>query len=168
MILVIECVVLCIVFTLIILPAQYKDPINMIMSYPPNIIKRVEQLPQYKGCIREREKRHIIKKVFGVFFFVVLLALVAYFSGCRGFADTFFHVFMLFFVVNIYDMLVLDWGVFCHSKKLRISGTEDMNQDYKDYLFHVKGALKGIVIGVIVAILSGLVIYFGGVYNDLG
>ena len=57
MILVIECVVLCIVFTLIILPAQYKDPINMIMSYPPNIIKRVEQLPQYKGCIKEKEKK---------------------------------------------------------------------------------------------------------------
>lgn len=57
----------------------------------------------------------------------VLLAIVAYLSGCSGFADTFFHVFMLFFVVNIYDMLVLDWGVFCHSKKLRIPGTEDMD-----------------------------------------
>ncbi len=25
-------------------------------------------------------------------------------------------VFMLFFVVNIYDMVVLDWGIFCHRK----------------------------------------------------
>ena len=25
--------------------------------------------------------------------------------------------------VNIYDLIVLDWGVFCHSKKLRIPGT---------------------------------------------
>ena len=32
MILVIECVILCIVFTLIILPVQYKDPMVMIMS----------------------------------------------------------------------------------------------------------------------------------------
>ena len=131
MILAIECAILCIVFTLIILPAQYKDPMVMIMSYPPNVIKRVEQLPQYAGCIKEREKKHISKKIFGVFFFAVLLAIVAYLSGCRGFADTFFHVFMLFFVVNIYDMLVLDWGVFCHSKKLRIPGTEDMDAEYE-------------------------------------
>ena len=123
MILAIECIVLCIVFTLMILPAQYKDPIIMIMSYPPNVIKRVEQLPQYQGCIKEREKKHISKKIFGVFLFAGLLATVAYFSGCREFLDTFFHVFMLFFVVNLYDMLVLDFGVFCHSKKLRIPGT---------------------------------------------
>ena len=96
MILIVECIVLCIIFTLIILPAQYKNPISMIMSYPPNVIKRVEQLPQYKGCIKEREKKHMNKKIFGVFFFAVLLAIVAYFSGCRGFVDTFFHVFMLF------------------------------------------------------------------------
>ena len=157
MILIAECIVLCIIFTLIILPAQYKDPMVMIMSYPPNVIKRVEQLPQYAGCIKERKKKHISKKIFGVFFFAVLLAIVAYFSGCREFADTFFHVFMLFFVVNIYDMLVLDWGIFCHSKKLRIQGTEDMDKDYKDYLFHAKGAAKGTVVGIIVAILSGII-----------
>ena len=96
MILLTECVVLCVMFTLIILPAQYKDPINMIMSYPPNVIKRVEQLPQYEGCIKEREKKHISRKIFGVFFFAVILAIVAYYSGCREFVDTFFHVFIYF------------------------------------------------------------------------
>ena len=160
MILVIECVILCIVFTLMILPAQFKDPMVMIMSYPPNVIKRVEQLPQYSGCIKEKEKKHISKKIFGLFFFAILLAIVAYFSGCREFLDTFLHVFMLFFVVNIYDMVVLDWGIFCHSKKLRIPGTEDMDEDYKDYLFHVKGAVKGTLIGIIVALLSGVIMLF--------
>ncbi len=158
MILAIECVVVCILFTLMILPAQYKDPLCMIASYPPNVIKRVEQLPQYEGCIKEREKKHISKKIVGVFLFAIILAVVAYFSGCREFIDTFVHVFTLFFVVNMYDMIVLDWGVFCHSKKLRIPGTEDMDKDYKDYLFHVKGAWIGTVLGIIVAILSGAMI----------
>ena len=54
-------------------------------------------------------------------------------------------------------MLVLDWGIFCHSKKLRIPGTEDMDEDYTDYLFHVKGAMKGTGIGIIIAILSGVI-----------
>ena len=51
MILLIECVVCCLIFTCVILPAQYKDPIVMIASYPPEVIRRVESLPQYKGTI---------------------------------------------------------------------------------------------------------------------
>ena len=52
--------------------------------------------------------------------------------------------------MNIYDLIVLDWGVFCHSKKLRISGTEDMEKEYKDYMFHAKGTCIGIVLGLVV------------------
>lgn len=57
------------------------------------------------------------------------------------------------------DLIVLDWGG-CHSKKLRISGTEDMEKEYKDYMFHVRGACIGIVLGLIVALLSGCIIHF--------
>ena len=159
MMLFIQCVVFCLLFTLIILPAQYKDPIKMIMSYPPGIRKRVEELPQYKGTIKQREKAHIGKKIFGLLFFVIVLAGIAYLSGCRSFGTTFVHVFTLFLVVNIYDMIVLDWGIFCHSKKLRIPGTEDMEKEYKDYMFHAKGACVGIVLGLIVALLSGGIIH---------
>ncbi len=162
MILLIECVVLCIVFTLIILPAQYRNPIKMIMSYPPNVIKRVEGLPQYKDVIKQEEKKHVGEKIFGVFFFALVLAVVAYLSGCRDFAATFIHVFVLFAVVNLYDLIVLDWGVFCHSQKLRISGTEDMDADYKDYLFHVKGALIGMLLGMVVAVLAGMFMWCYG------
>ena len=155
MLLFIECIVCCALFTLIILPAQYKDPVKMIMSYPPKIRERVESLPQYKDTIKQREKAHIGKKIFGLIFFVILFSAVAYLSGCRSFGAAFVHVFVLFLVINIYDLVVLDWGNFCHSKKLRIPGTEDMDKEYKDYFFHVKGALIGTALGLIVALLSG-------------
>ena len=132
MILFIQCVMCCLLFTLAILPTQYKDPINMIISYPPKIRQRVEELPQYKGMIKQRKKAHVVKKIFG----------------------------LIFFVVNIYDLIVLDWGVFCHSKKLRISGTEDMEKEYKDYMFHARGTCIGIVLGLVVALLSGCIIHF--------
>ncbi|MBQ8317864.1 MAG: hypothetical protein IJX85_05965 [Lachnospiraceae bacterium] len=151
----VQCVVCCILFTLIIVPSVYKDPLNMIVSYPPAIIKRVESLPQYKDKIKKREEFHIKKKIFGVFFFVVVLSLIAYLSGCRGFVDTFKHVFVVFLVVNLYDLVVLDWGNFCHSKKLRIPGTEDMEKEYKNYLFHARGFMIGCVLGLIVALMSG-------------
>ncbi len=158
MVLAIECIIACILFTLMILPAQYKDPLCMIASYPSNVIKRVEQLPQYQDLIHKKEKKHKWKKIVGIFLFVIIMAIVAFFSGCREFLDTSIHVFTIFFVVNLYDLIVLDWGIFCHSKKLRIPGTEDMDKDYKDYLFHVRGALIGTMLGIIVATLSGLII----------
>lgn len=151
----VQCVVCCLLFTIAILPAQYRNPINMIMSYPPEIVKRVEELPQYKDTIKQREKSHINKKIGGLIFFVIVMSVVAYLSGCRSFATTFIHVFTLFFIVNIYDLIVLDWGIFCHSKKLRIPGTEDMEKEYKNYWFHVRGAMIGCALGLIVALLSG-------------
>ena len=128
------------------------------MSYPPAIIRRVEALPQYRDSIRQKEKAHISKKLGGLVFFVFLLAAVAWLSGCQSFAAAFGHVFILFAAVNVYDLVVLDWGVFCHSRKLRIPGTEDMDEAYTDYLFHVRGCAVGLALGGVVALLSGGVV----------
>ena len=65
---------------------------------------------------------------------------------------------ILFIAVNLFDMLVLDIGIFCHSKKLRIAGTEDMDKEYKNYLFHVKGAVKGIMLGIVISLLSASIV----------
>ena len=158
MVLFIQIVILCALFSIMILPPLYKDSLNMIMSYPPKIIKRVESLPQYQGKIKKREKAHIIKKIGGVFLFVAVMALVAYLSGCRDFGSAFAHIFILMFAVNIYDLVVLDWGIFCHSERLKIKGTEDMTKEYKNYLFHLRGAVVGTVLCLVVSLLSACVI----------
>ena len=44
---------------------------------------------------------------------------------------------MIWLIIDWYDALVLDSIWFCHSKKVRIPGTEDM-EEYKDYCFHIK------------------------------
>ena len=149
MLLPIECAIACIIFAVIILPTQYKDPVKYVMSYPPEIRKRVGSLPQYKNSIKRTEKGHILKKLIAVFIFIPLLAAVAYYSGAKSFKTAFIHVFILFLSVNLFDVIVLDIGVFCHSKKLRIAGTEDMDKEYKNYLFHIKGGIKGIVFGCV-------------------
>ena len=45
------------------------------------------------------------------------------------------------------------------SKKLRIAGTEDMDKEYKNYLFHIKGGIKGIVLGSVISLLSASIVY---------
>lgn len=155
MVLLIECVICCVLFTVPVMRVIYKDPISMIKSYPPAIIKRVEELPQYRDTIKKREKAHASQKLIAVLLFVIVLAALAYFSGCRTFGTAFCHVFLLFFVVNIYDFLVLDWGHFCHSKRVRILRTEDMIKEYQNPWFHFRGACKGTVLGLLVALIAG-------------
>lgn len=159
MVLLLQCVVCCALFTLMILPAQYRDPLKMIMSYPPEVIRRVEELAQYRDTIKGRQKAHVSKKIGGLVFFVFLLAAVAALSGCRTFGQTFKHVFTLFLTVNLYDLIVLDWCVFCHSRKLRIPGTEDMDAAYRDRVFHVRGFRTGLILGTAVAFFAALLVY---------
>lgn len=159
MLLAIECGVICIIFAVVIMLTQYKNPIKYIMSYPPEIRKRVELLPEYKNSIKSTEKKHITMKLIAVLVFIILLSTVAYFSGAKTFETAFIHVFVLFLSVNLFDLFVLDIGVFSHSKKLRIPGTEDMDKEYKNYLFHIKGALKGIVLGTLISFLSASIVY---------
>ncbi|SHJ82429.1 hypothetical protein SAMN05444401_3991 [Clostridium amylolyticum] len=159
MILFVECVIACAVFTLIILPSLYKEPIKHIMSYPKEIRERVENLPQYKDVVQAEEKRHLSIKLIAVLIFAIVLAVVAYFSGAKNFTSAYFHVFILFFVVNIYDMIVLDIVFFCHSKKTRIPGTEDMDKEYRNPWHHIRGAFIGTIIGTVVALLSGGIVY---------
>ncbi len=163
MILFVECVISCAVFTLIILPSLYKDPIKHIMSYPKEIRERVENLPQYKDVIKGEKKRHLSIKLISVLIFAIVLAVVAYYSGAKNFKSAYIHVFILFFVVNIYDMIVLDIGLFCHSKRTRIPGTEDMDKEYKNPWHHIRGAVIGIIIGTVVALLSGAIVHIIGI-----
>ena len=61
------------------------------------------------------------------------------------------HVFILFSVVNLYDLIVFDLIIFAHCKKVVIPGTEDMVNEYKNPIHHIKSACKGIIISVVAA-----------------
>lgn len=155
MALLIQCIVLCVIFTFLILPPQFKNPLSQITSYPPAIRERVANLPQYKGVLDITKKKNVTRKIIGALIAVIILAFLAFFSGKTSFIPAFVHVFILFFVVNMYDLLILDLLVFPNSKKVVIPGTEDMVNEYKDPVHHIKGAFKGVVIGTIAAALAG-------------
>lgn len=166
MILLIECIVFSIVFSLMILIPLYKKPIGQIMSYPKEIRQRVENLPQYKDNIKKKEKKHISIKIVSIFVFAVILALVAYLSGAMTFEKAFKHVFILFTFVNLYDLFIMDLLIFRNVKAFRIPGTEDMDKEYKNPKHHIIGAFIGIIIGLIVAFLSATYIeIFKFIYN---
>ena len=62
MFLFIVCIILCFLFTLLILIPLYKNPLSNIISYPIAIRKRVELLPEYKDIIGNIKKKNVQKK----------------------------------------------------------------------------------------------------------
>ena len=66
-----------------------------------------------------------------------------------SFWELFAHVFGLFFLFNLVDLLILDWLIVCRltPRWLIIPGTEHIVMP-KEYLYHFKGFLLGTVVSV--------------------
>lgn len=159
MILLIEVLVLCLMFTGMVF-IMLKDPIKTVYNYPPKIQERVKSLDMYKGKI-PRTKNMLVTKAIASFVMLIIIALVLrYVNGCTSFLGAFGTGYLLWTIVNIYDALVIDCLWFCHSKKCILPGTEDMVKEYKDYFFHIKESLIGEVIGIVVCALAALVVAF--------
>ncbi len=99
------------------------------------------------------EKR--LTYVFGIPFMLVLL-LGSFFStlslkhqGDAQFLALWLNAAGVMFVFNVVDWLLLDWFMFCTltPRFVVIPGSEGM-EEYKDYGFHFRGFLHGIIYSV--------------------
>lgn len=159
MIVAVECIVLCILFSTMVYIMSRK-PIATLYNYPPKIQERVKSLEEYKDQIPTTGNK-IFAKVGASIFIVILVSLILrYVNGYTTFLEGFGYGFLIWTVVNIYDALIIDICWFCHAKEFVFKGTEDMIDEYHNYWFHIKESLKGEIIGACVCVLVGLVIQF--------
>ena len=77
---------------------------------------------------------------------VLYLVPIIVINGERTFLPAFIQSYIFGNAISWFDALVLDCLWFCHSKFCVIKGTEDMTEEYKDYRFHIKFAVQGIVL----------------------
>ena len=159
MIIVIESLVLCAVFTLMVY-LMSREPIKTLYNYPPKIQDRVKSLDEYKDRIPTQKNKLAAKLGASVLFVVILSLILRYLDGCTTFLQAFGTGFLLWTVVNLWDLLVLDILWFCHDPHFVFKGTEDMVSDYHDYWFHTKGFFIGEALALIVCALAGLVVRF--------
>ena len=158
MILFVECAVAVALFSAFVIPSTARDPLGWISDYPPAIRERCEQLGLVKPTERRFTPAELSRKVVGVA--VLLAALVLLLTKVNG-ATTFWQGFrdsyVIWLAIAWWDALVVDCGWFCHSKRVRIPGTEDM-PEYHDYLFHVKQSCIGTALGLPVCLLVGFLV----------
>lgn len=155
MVFLIECLFGCVLFTIPLILAS-RNPLSAIHDYPPAIIQRAKELGLIDDAQAPRSRKVILKKVAAALIIAALCALAVWrFNGARTFLQGAGVTYALWTVVNWYDALIIDCLWFCHSKRWRIPGTEDLEKDYLDYAFHIKGGLKGQLIGLPVALIVG-------------
>lgn len=84
------------------------------------------------------------------------MTILIYLAGAKDFLTGAVYCYIIWFVVNLFDVFALDIGVFAHWKKVRLPGTEDMDKEYRSNVRKslVEG-LYGIMIGIPVALISG-------------
>jgi hypothetical protein len=154
----IESLIGIVLFTAVIVSLTLKNPLTSVGDYPPAIQKKCIEL----GLIEDRKKRFTkadyIRKGIALIVFAALLAfIVRRFNGADSFWEGFCISYLIWLIIDWYDALILDCIWFCHSKKARIPGTEDMTE-YKDYLFHIKQSCIGMLLGLPACLLVGLLV----------
>lgn len=158
MVIFIESLIGIILFTIIIVALTLKDPLASVGDYPPAIRDRCMEL----GLIEKRKQRFtrgdIIRKAAAMIIFVFIFAFVLkFFNGAHTFQRGFRDSYLIWLIIDWYDALVLDCIWFCHSKKVRIPGTEDM-KEYRDYLFHIRQSCIGMLLGIPACLAVGIVV----------
>ena len=159
MIIAIESVVLCVLFTLAIL-VMVRITIKQLYNYPQNIQERVKSLDAYKNQIPTQKNKIAAKCVASVLFIVIIALILRFVNGYTTFLPAFGYGFLLWTIVNLYDLIVLDIIWFCHDPRFVFKGTEDMVEDYHDYWFHFKGFLIGEALALVVCAIAGLIVRF--------
>jgi len=145
-------IVFSLLFSSLLLVMIKINPVGLLDGLPPDIKARY-------GPVSEKTQR--IRKPFSLLFLLIvfgvpLLAIRRYdlmTGGAPTFIDILVISFTIFMVFNVVDLIILDWLVICTitPKFIVLPGTEGM-AGYKDFGFHFRGFLKGIVVSFVSAL----------------
>jgi hypothetical protein len=133
------------------------NPEIMLNDYPPDIRAKF-------GPMSQRTKRQRLPVA--VFLGAMALGIVAASfvevransGGHIPFVTAFVHLFVMFSLFNLADLLILDWPlVAIRPTFMVLPGTEGL-AGYKDYGFHLRGFLIGTVLILVISVLMAGVV----------
>ena len=157
MILLMECILACMIFSLIFVIGTLKNKLSFFSEYAPAIQKKYMELhPDFEPPTKKMTPGVAAAKIGMCLFFLAVLTAMVYYAGARTFLQGLGYSYLIWTVVNIFDVFVLDMGVFMFWKKVRLPGTEDMDREYRQNVMpSLRGGLYGIFIGIPVCLLCG-------------
>lgn len=158
--LIIDGLILSVLAMLVIGVSIRINPRLWLQDYPKDIQALVPPKTE-----KEKQQTNLIGipfllLLFGVPF-ISTLTLKQANQGEISFLLLFVNAFGVFWIGNLFDLLVVDWliGVTFTPKFIILPGTEGA-AGYKDYAFHFRGFLIGTVISVVVGLIVAGVVSF--------
>lgn len=154
-VIVVEAVIFCILFTIMIFKTVGKDYNMQVHNYPPEI--QEEYFKTHERIPTEPLSAGVIaKRAVGILIFTVILTLFAKFANVESFLQGFLFAFGMMVIIGCYDTFFIDWVLFANLKRFRLPGTEHMDKEYHQKWFHVKGMLfPGVIFALIPAFIVG-------------
>ena len=152
----IESIAACALFTLLIKLISHNRQEVFTNDYPPVVTDKLREL----GLIAEKppaRKKDIVRKLTALIVYAILFALLMrYVNGIETFMEAALTVYGLWLVVDWYDFLVMDILLAPFDKFYQKSGVSAFEPTA--VRFHFKGSLRGMVLGVICAVLVGAIV----------
>lgn len=156
MIFLMESVAACAVFTLLIKLISHNRQEVFTNDYPPVVTNKLREL----GLIAEKppaKRKDIIRKLTALVIFAILFALLMrHVNGITTFGEAALTVYGLWLVVDWYDFFVMDILLAPFDKFYKASGVSAF--DRSAVAFHFKGSVRGMALGIICAVLVGLIV----------
>ena len=88
MIIVIESIILCALFTIMVYVIS-REPIKTLYNYPPKIQERVKSLDEYKEKIPSTENKIGAKIIASILFLIIICIVLRYINGYTTFIESF-------------------------------------------------------------------------------
>lgn len=153
--LLIDGTVLTLVFSVFVVGTILWKPRIWLQDFPADIQALIPPKT-------DEEKRLTV--LFAVPFFIILfggLGLSAARYGTEeGFAALALHIYLVWQMVNLFDLVVIDWGgmMLVDPQNPPLPGTEGA-KGYRDFAFHFIGFIKGSVMGVVLALITAGIVW---------
>jgi hypothetical protein len=150
--------VACVPFAIVVWASFLSRPRVWLHSLPPDIQAMVPP-----KTVAERRLTRVLGACVLLSFFGVPIALTwrlhSTTSGGLSFAGALAHLYGVWMIVNLWDLVLIDlpYAYFVNPNRPPIPGTEGA-RGYKDYAFHARSFLKASVFGLAIIVPAALLI----------
>lgn len=152
-----ECVATVLLFTGAIMIPLCRNPIWWIHDYPKDIQEKYFET--HKRIPAEPiSTPALIKKGVALVLILAMLTIMMIIAGATDFWTAFFASYGLWMIVDWYDCFFLDWILFANVKRIRLPGTEEMDEAYHQKRYHVVHSCVGMVLGLLPCLLCGVLV----------
>lgn len=156
----IEIIIMLIGFGTIVMGMLLINPLTFISDYPPEIQQEYYRSQHRESSKEKLTKLMLVKKLLAVIGFLFLFAWLLHLADVQTYWQGVGLCYVYLLCIFAWDTFFLDWVLFANIKRIRLPGTEHMEEAYHQKWFHVKVCLPVVPFAILMGFVSsGLMLW---------